>query len=320
MTATLIKNWSSTAGSNNSASPNGAPEGMAPSGVNDTIRQNMASIRDWYIDPCWIDLGYTYAYVATTQFKIAGLDKTADFVVGRRVRAVGVTTGTIYGTISVSAFSTDTTVTVVWDSGTLTNETLAVSIGLPALGKPVPYSSLGLTGKIVLADMADLAQDLFIIRTTASTGVPQTATCTAAARTVLDDTTVAAMRTTLGAAAITTNTFTGAQIGAVTALTSSGGHIATDLSVNNNFSHTFTEVTVLDNPTNVVAGQSGRIFFTQHASSPKTMTFGTYWIFPALENGGSDPAMTATNSAIDVLYYDVLSTTQISCHLSKGLA
>jgi hypothetical protein len=51
---------------------------------------------------------------------------------------------------------------------------------------------------ITLAKMANLAQDQFIGRTTASTGVPQTATITAAARTVLDDTTTAAMLTTLG--------------------------------------------------------------------------------------------------------------------------
>jgi hypothetical protein len=49
--------------------------------------------------------------------------------------------------------------------------------------------------------MANLAQDQFIVRTTASTGVPQTATVTAAARTVLDDATVGDMRTTLSAAA-----------------------------------------------------------------------------------------------------------------------
>jgi hypothetical protein len=40
--------YSETAGGNNAASPNGAPEGMAPSGVNDTIREIMAAIkRDW---------------------------------------------------------------------------------------------------------------------------------------------------------------------------------------------------------------------------------------------------------------------------------
>jgi hypothetical protein len=51
--------------------------------------------------------------------------------------------------------------------------------------------------------MANLAQDQFIGRTTASTGVPQTATITAAARTVLDDGTVSAMVDTLGGASAT---------------------------------------------------------------------------------------------------------------------
>lgn len=55
-------------------------------------------------------------------------------------------------------------------------------------------------GAVTLAKMADLAQDQMIVRTTASTGVPQTATVTAAARTVLDDTSVSAMVDTLGGA------------------------------------------------------------------------------------------------------------------------
>lgn len=56
---------------------------------------------------------------------------------------------------------------------------------------------------VTLAKMANLAQDAFIIRTTASTGVPETATCTAAARTVLDDASVSAMVDTLGGASST---------------------------------------------------------------------------------------------------------------------
>jgi hypothetical protein len=41
-------NWSETAASNNAAPPNGMPEGMAPSGVNDSGREIMAAIkRDW---------------------------------------------------------------------------------------------------------------------------------------------------------------------------------------------------------------------------------------------------------------------------------
>lgn len=56
-------------------------------------------------------------------------------------------------------------------------------------------------GVVTLAKMANLAQDQFIGRTTASTGVPQTATISAAARTVLDDASVGAMVDTLGGAA-----------------------------------------------------------------------------------------------------------------------
>ena len=127
-----IKDWSITASSNNSAPPDGFPEGMAPSAVNDAARETMAQVRTWYEDAEWINRGYTYTYVAATQFKISGTDYTSVYHVGRRVRAVGSGTGTIYGTISVSSFSTDTTITVVFDSGTLSNETLQISYGVPS--------------------------------------------------------------------------------------------------------------------------------------------------------------------------------------------
>jgi hypothetical protein len=75
----------------------------------------------------------------------------------------------------------------------------SITVGGTAADPTVIVATAGVT----LAKMADLAQDQFIVRTTASTGVPQTATCTAAARTVLDDTTTDAMLTTLGGAAYT---------------------------------------------------------------------------------------------------------------------
>ena len=40
-----LENWSTFSDENNSASPLGAPEGMAPSGVNNTMRENMAQVR-----------------------------------------------------------------------------------------------------------------------------------------------------------------------------------------------------------------------------------------------------------------------------------
>ena len=79
--------------------------------------------------------------------------------------------------------------------GTPTSGVLTNCTGLPTGGI--------VDAAVTLAKMADLAQDQFIGRTTASTGVPQTATITAAARTVLDDTTVGAMVDTLGGASST---------------------------------------------------------------------------------------------------------------------
>ena len=43
-----VSTWSTTANANNSASPNGFPENMPPSGVNDSAREVMAAIKTWY--------------------------------------------------------------------------------------------------------------------------------------------------------------------------------------------------------------------------------------------------------------------------------
>lgn len=155
-----IKDWSTTAGSNTSSPPNGAPEGWAPSAVNNTIREIMAQVRGWYEDPAWVNYGYTYTYVASTQFKITGSDVTARFPVGRRVRAVGSSTGTIYGSITVSSFSTDTTITVSWDSGSLSNETLQVSVGMPSSGFPLSGALLALSA--LTADATPTSSDYLV--------------------------------------------------------------------------------------------------------------------------------------------------------------
>lgn len=139
---TGIKNWSTTPGDNDSAPPNGAPEGMPPSSVNDVMRQNMADIREWYEDPIWIDYGYTTTYIDADTFRIAG-DRTELLTVGRRVRAIG-TGYTIYGSVTAAAYTTpNTDVDVAWDSGTLDNTLTSVMIcALDITGKPV--SSLGI--------------------------------------------------------------------------------------------------------------------------------------------------------------------------------
>ena len=112
-----IKDWSTTAADNNSTPPNGWPEGMLPSQVNNSARQMMADVRSWYEEPSWIDYGYTVAYASDTSFTVTGADATGQFVAGRRVKLVGTTT--VYGVVASSSFSTNTTVNVTLDSGTV---------------------------------------------------------------------------------------------------------------------------------------------------------------------------------------------------------
>lgn len=107
------------------------------------------------------------------------------------------------------------------------------------------------------------------------------------------------------------NTYSKALRGTPVSLTSSSASIATDASAGNFFTHTFTENTTLANPSNLAAGQEGVIVFTQHASSPKTLAYGSYWKF----SGGTVPSVTATNSAVDVLVYYVESSTRITAKL-----
>lgn len=45
-----IQSWSATAASNSSPSPDGFPPGMAPSGLDNTSRENMAALARWYKD------------------------------------------------------------------------------------------------------------------------------------------------------------------------------------------------------------------------------------------------------------------------------
>ena len=52
-----IDQWSRTAAGNGPAAgpPDWPKEGMDKSDVNDTMRENMASLRDWYQDPTWVN-------------------------------------------------------------------------------------------------------------------------------------------------------------------------------------------------------------------------------------------------------------------------
>lgn len=96
-------------------------------GINDTT---VAAATEWVSGPA-------PTYVSATSFTLVG-DQTSTFTVGRRLKTTN-TSGTIYSTITVSAFAAVTTVTVVNDSGTLDSGLSAVSYGiLQATNKSVP--------------------------------------------------------------------------------------------------------------------------------------------------------------------------------------
>jgi hypothetical protein len=129
-------------------------EGMSPSAVNNSARQNMTDLRNFANDLIWFEYGsgtspkVANVYASGTSTTIAGVDVTIPYHAGRRVKAVGVSTGTIYGTISSSSFSTNTTINYTWDSGSLSSETLTVYLsqiqvtGLcTGTGKPVLATS-----------------------------------------------------------------------------------------------------------------------------------------------------------------------------------
>jgi len=130
-----IKDYSSTASNNTSVGGVSIAEGMLPSNINNAFRAVTADIREWYNDAQWViygdgDAAHTFAYVSATSFTVAGSDVTTFYHAGRRIKAVGSSTGTIVGTISSSSFSSNTTVNVTWDSGSLQSETLVIYVGI----------------------------------------------------------------------------------------------------------------------------------------------------------------------------------------------
>ena len=144
-----IKDYSTTQANNISLNGIDTNEGMLPSNLNNAIRALMKNTREWYNDAQWIifgdgDAAYTAAYVSGTAFTINGANVTAEYHANRRIKIyLGTTAAFRYGTISSSTFSTNTTVNVSWDSGSLANETLTVYLAaLSAANNSIPPNVL----------------------------------------------------------------------------------------------------------------------------------------------------------------------------------
>ena len=143
-----IKDYSTTAGNNTSVGGVSIAEGMLPSNINNAFRAIAADVREWYNDSQFVIYGdgdgaHTFTYVSATAFRVDGANVTSVYHAGRRVKAVGSSTGTIFGTISSSSFSTNTTVNVTWDSGSLSSETLVIYLAaLSKTNDSIPEDSI----------------------------------------------------------------------------------------------------------------------------------------------------------------------------------
>ena len=102
----------------------------------------------------------------------------------------------------------------------------------------------------------------------------------------------------------TAQTFTAAQRGTITTLTP-GATVTPDFAASNNFTLTLGQTTLIDNPTNLVAGQSGSIFLVQGGTAYGA-SWGSYWDFAS----GSAPQLSGA-SKVDRLDYIVRSATSI---------
>jgi hypothetical protein len=148
-----VSNYNTTASSNTAINGVNISEGMSPSDVNNAIRQELKDVRDVWNDKEWFLLGsgsstVTYTRASSTSVTI-NADVSTTYHVGRRIKITGTNTGTIYGKIATSSYSSpNTTVTFTFDSGTInaSDSTVSVFVGSTYVGPSIPVihdTSLG---------------------------------------------------------------------------------------------------------------------------------------------------------------------------------
>jgi len=167
MAGSYIGKYDTTAANNTATSSNSVSvaEGMVPSNINNALRDIMADIRQQFNSAEWIEYGdgagtYTPAYASSTSFTIAGANVTSVYHAGRRVKLVASTPGTIYGSITSSSFSSNTTVNIAWDSGSLSNEAItSVHIGAISASNTSLPETPSITGDYTLDVSGDIILD-----------------------------------------------------------------------------------------------------------------------------------------------------------------
>ena len=128
-----ISNFSTTASNNTTINGVSIAEGMSPSDVNNALREYSKDLRTVWNDKEWFLLGsgdqtVTYTRASATSVTI-NADVSSTYHVGRRVKVTGTATGTLYGKIATSSYSSpNTTVTFTFDSGSINSGDTTVSV------------------------------------------------------------------------------------------------------------------------------------------------------------------------------------------------
>lgn len=136
-----LKDWSTSAASNTSASPNGFPENMAPSGVNDAAREVMAQVRTWFEDAQWTNLGHVPTRTGASAFTVPSAGTlTTVYHINRRLKLLD-GSNTWYATITDQTYAggASVAVTIQMDSGALTSSLSSVYTSiLTAVNTAIP--------------------------------------------------------------------------------------------------------------------------------------------------------------------------------------
>jgi hypothetical protein len=273
-----LRKWSQSASQNASIAGGvntiNFAEGQAPGSVNNSAREMMAQIRSIYTPDewGWVEHSATASVALQTAFKLAG-NQTSAWTANRRWRLKSGST-TRFGTVVSSSFTTETTITVTVDSGSLSaSHTLAAISAVD--GNVVPDNFL------VAADLAGYVTSNSLSAAKASAAEFQA--------------------NTADKFLVTDKVWSAA--GSVALTWSAGGTTTVDFSAGINFTVTTGAADSTLGVANAKTGQSGFIYITQGAT-PRSLTFSSAWVFA----NGTDPTLTASATAKDVLFYQVISS------------
>lgn len=152
-----ISSWSTSSAANSSASPDGFPEGMAPSGVNDSAREVMGAVKRWYVQAEWVEIpGGSWVRQSANSFLVS-VTATDIFTAGRRLRMNDATT--IYGDVIASSMSgANTLVTVSSTALTSSLSSGYVSIFDPANRGNPDIGALTSTASVTASDYVEVFQ------------------------------------------------------------------------------------------------------------------------------------------------------------------